>query len=232
MRWASIGLGLCLVGGTLVVTSYEQQRPSVSAGSLATAATGSGCTSPPAAVVHQLRATYTAGMPGTQAPTTRPEQVLAIGDSTTCTLLSGLQAVGPSYGLDFQNGAVIGCGIVSGTIAPLYDSAGQNLSAFTDKCAADAEAAETAALQRYHPGLVVWGSTQEHNSIVVPTPTGTKVLVTGTPEWRTVMRQKIDHRVQQLLLATGAKVILLEEPPSVHAGGPPAPTPTMPSTST
>jgi hypothetical protein len=124
--------------------------------------------------------------------------------------------------MQFHNGAVIGCGIVSGTIAPLYNSAGQNLSAFTEKCAAESAAAETAALQRDHPSLIVWGSTQEHNSIVVDTPTGSKVLVSGTPEWESVMRQRILTRVGQFI-ATGAKVILLLEPPSVHAGGPPGP---------
>ena len=53
-------------------------------------------------------------------PTRRPQTVLLIGDSTSCTLLPGLQAVGPSYGMKFENGAVVGCGVVSGTLAPTY----------------------------------------------------------------------------------------------------------------
>ncbi len=62
----------------------------------------------------------------------------------------------------------------------------------------------------------MWGSTDERSSIVVNTPTGSKVLDTGSPEWKAVMLQRIDGRVEQFV-ATGARVILLAEPPSPHS---------------
>ena len=47
------------------------------------------------------------------------------------------------------------------------------------------------------------------------TATGSKVLDSGSREWRKVMSERIEARVQEFL-ATGAKVILLSEPPQVH----------------
>ena len=45
-RWASVVMGLCLVAATLVVTTYEQHRPTVDLGAIATASSGSDCPSP------------------------------------------------------------------------------------------------------------------------------------------------------------------------------------------
>ena len=75
--------------------------------------------------------------------------------------------------------------------------------------------AESLAIERYHPSLILWGSTDERSSIVVNTAHGTKVLVSGSPEWKTVMLQRMDTRVNQFL-ATGARVVLTLAPPSVH----------------
>ena len=213
----SIVLGLCLVGATLVVTTYEQHRSSLDLGTVATATPGSVCNSPTVTAVSQLKASYA------QTHSVRSdiahgqhESVAVIGDSTSCTLLPGLQAVGPSYGLHFDNGAVIGCGIVSGTLAPMYDN-GQNIAAYTTGCQAQANRAESVAIERYDPRVILWGSTREQNSIVVSSPHGTKVLQVGTPEWRSVLFRRIDTRVEQFL-STGAAVILLLEPPQVHQG--------------
>ena len=62
-RWASLVMGLCLIAGTLVVTTYEQNRPTVNLGSLATVTSGSACRQPPQSVVSGLRSTYTSGHP-------------------------------------------------------------------------------------------------------------------------------------------------------------------------
>ena len=130
-------------------------------------------------------------------------------------MLPGLQAVGPSYGLKFENGAVVGCGIVSGTLAPARYVDGVNLNAGSSQCQGKANRAETLGIERYRPSLIVWGSTDEKNSIVVSTPHGSQVLPSGSSEWRSVMLQRINERVEKFL-ATGARVILLAEPPSLH----------------
>ncbi len=220
-RWASVVMGACLIAATLAVTTYQEHRPTVNLGSIATLTSGSLCPSPSPNVVSGLRSTYASSH--SQGPKdSYVQQVVLIGDSTSCSLLPGLQAVGPSWGLQFENGAVIGCGVVSGVIAPLYIG-NVNLSAVTDKCQGEANLAETQAIERYRPSLIVWGSTEEENSIVVDTPTGSRVLDTGSPKWRAVMLRRMDERVDQLV-ATGARVVLLLEPPRTHGGthqGPP-----------
>ena len=210
---ASVAVGLCLVGGTLAVTTIEARRPTVNLGSLATATTGSGCTPSPSVVSH-LRSTYSTAHPQSLEPFGVANQsVIVIGESTSCTLLPGLTAVGPTYGLKFHSGAVVGCGIVSGQLAPFYE--GQlNVAAYTAKCQAEADRDEYSAIERYDPRIVLWGSTDERSSVVVHGAQN-KVLVSGSSQWRAVMLRRISERVERLL-ATGAKVILLLQPAATH----------------
>ena len=218
-RWGSLLLGLCLVVATLAVTTYEQRRPTVDLGSLTAVATGLRCPSPTPSVVSGLRSEYDHGRASAESRGLQ-RSVVIVGDSTACTLLPGLQAVGPSYGMQFENGSVVGCGIVSGTLAPsLLD--GVNIVAGTSQCQGAANAAETDAIERYHPSIIVWGSTDERRSIVASTRSGSTVLTSGTAAWRTEMLRRISDRVGKLL-ATGAKLVMLLEPPeaTVHAGTP------------
>ena len=216
-RWASVVMGLCLIGATLAVTTYEEQKPALSLGSLDTAASGSSCQSPPSSLVSRLRSTYLSTHPQSQSGSTQVQPVVVVGDSTSCTLLPGLEAVGPSYGMGFKNAAVIACGVVSGEIAPLYLSNGANLSAPTKLCQGKANRVETEAIERYRPALIIWGSTDERDAIVEDTPAGSKILNPGSSEWKSVMLQRMDGRVRKFV-DTGAKVILLLEPPAVHSG--------------
>jgi len=210
-RWASIVLGLCLVAATLVVTSIERHRPVVVLGSLANVAPGSVCRSPSPSSVSKLRATDPALLrTSSRQSNGTPTSVLVVGDSTSCTLLIGLEAVGPAYGLQFENGAVVGCGIVGGTLAPFYLD-GVNWEAYTKNCQAEVNLVESAAIERYHPRVIVWGSTYEHSAIEVPTRSGTATLQPGTAPWKSVMRQRISKRVDTFL-GLGADVVLLEEP--------------------
>ena len=214
-RWASILLGLCLIGATVGVTTYERQRFTVDLGPLASATPGSVCHSPSSSDVANVRSTYVSSHPPqVDEANVADHSVLVVGDSTACSLLLGLAAVGPSYGMQIENGAVVGCGVVSGTLGPFY-SGDLNLTGYTDECQGEANRAESLALERYHPSLVVWGSTDEHNSIVVGTAHGSRVLAPGSPTWDSVMLHRIDTRVEKFL-ATGARVILLLEPPPPH----------------
>ncbi len=131
-KWTSLLMGLCLIIATLAVTTYEQRRPTINLGPIAEATSGSDCRSPsPSAVAHQ-RSTYAPGSSDTGSKS-ELKSVVVVGDSTACSLLIGLQAVGPSYGMQFENGAVIGCGIVSGVIAPYYLD-DHNVVAYTTLC--------------------------------------------------------------------------------------------------
>ena len=88
---------------------------------------------------------------------------------------------------------------------------------FTKRCQGEANHAEAQAIELYRPNTIVWASTQERNSIVVTSPTGSKAVQSGSPEWTSEMVNRINTRVEQFV-ATGANVILLLEPPSVHGG--------------
>jgi hypothetical protein len=117
----------------------------------------------------------------------------------------------------FENGAVIGCGVVSGQVAP--DVVGDlNFTGYTERCQGEANLAETQAIERYRPSLIVWGSTDEGDPILVKTSTGSKVLLSGSREWKAVMLQRMEDRVGQFV-ASGARVIFLLEPPEVHPNG-------------
>jgi hypothetical protein len=95
------------------------------------------------------------------------QPVLVIGDSTACTLLPGLEAVGPSYGMQFENGAVIACGIVSGQLPPVVIHNQEFYSnTFTKACQGQANRAEELGIDRYKPKIIVWASTEERDSIV------------------------------------------------------------------
>ena len=183
---------------------------------LASATPGSICNSPSSSDVAKARSTYSSGHPrrGDEADV-YDHSVLLVGDSTSCTLLVGLQAVGSSYGMQIENGAVIGCGVVSGTLAPFYVG-GLNIAAYYDKCQGEANRAESVAIERYHPSLIVWGSTDEHSSIVVGTAHGSDGSCTrDRRSGKSVMLQRMDTRVEKFL-ATGARVILMLEPPPPH----------------
>ena len=215
-RWASLIVGVCLIAATLTVATVELNgHPAVSLGAIAQATTGSICRSPSPSDVARMRSAYVASST-IEDDTSQPQSVVVVGDSTACSLLIGLQAVGPSYGMQFQNGAVIGCGIVSGVTAPVYVN-GHNFVSYTQLCQGQANRAEATAIDRYHPSLVVWASTDERNSIVVNAGRGTKVLSTGSPEWKSVMLSRMDTRVNKFL-ATGAKVVLTLAAPAVHRG--------------
>ena len=108
-----------------------------------------------------------------------------------------------------MNGAVVGCGIVSGTLAPvIYNN--HNLMAYTQTCQDTVEAIQARALSHGRPDIIVWGSTDEQASIVDP-PSGGHVLASGTPLWTSVMLHRMDSRVREFI-ATGSKVVLLLQP--------------------
>ncbi len=212
-RWASIIVGLCLIGATVGVTTYERHRVTLNLGPLASALPGSICYSPPSSYVSKDRSTYLSGHPERRdgAGVHNHSVVLLVGDSTSCSLLTGLEAVGPTYGMQFENAALLGCGVVSGTLPPFY--IGTTIwVAYTSQCQGDANRTESLALERYHPSLIVWGSAVEESSILVATAHGSRVLVEGSREWKSVMLRRIDTRVQKFL-GTGAGVILTLEPP-------------------
>ena len=216
--WASIAMGCALILSSLTVTTLAVQHIGQNvAGDIAAAAPGSMCHAPSRNQVVSLHAAFISKHPA-EVPSRATHQLrmVVVGDSTACTMLVGLAAVGRSYGVQVEDGAVIGCGIVSGRIPPYYYG-NVDLERATKDCPSEVAHAETAALGRGTPDIILWGSTEESGSIVDDTPAGSKVLTAGTPEWKAVMLQRMDVRVRQFV-ATGAKVILLLEPSPAQIG--------------
>ena len=220
---ATGAMACCLVAASLAVTTFglRHSKPGAIA-AVETAASGSTCPTPSEAEVDAVRSDYPSGQSAPNTTIGNGDRLLLVGDSTACTLLPGLMAVGQDYGVKVFNGGVIGCGIVSGTIAPYY-YANRNLVAYTKSCQSRARQAEDAAIRRGRPSIILWASTEETSSIVADTGTGSTVLVVGTPRWDVVMRRRIEARVHQFV-TTGAKVILVLEPPPLDSGNPSQPT--------
>jgi peptidoglycan/LPS O-acetylase OafA/YrhL len=209
-RWVSIALGACLVAATLGVTLAQNQKPyqeAREASSLVNEAPGSSCPSPLSSDVNLLRNTLK--ITGAQT-VTPPRQLMVVGDSTACTMLAGLEALGPYYGFQIVNAAVVGCGVIT-------DKTPQNLSPGVDvnnsyvTCSKRVEAAQTTGLARSRPSLVLWSSQWEKDSIVIDTGHGPQTLVAGTPAWKSVLMRQMEQRVAEFT-AHGAKVVLLTQP--------------------
>jgi peptidoglycan/LPS O-acetylase OafA/YrhL len=220
-RWASLGLGACLIASTLAVATVElhlHEAAALATPGLATLSTGAACPAPTSQERHALMGV------GPGASRHVAARVLLIGDSTACSLLPGLEAVAAPQGVQIEDGAVIGCGIVSGQIAPQIVN-GVDVNRATSVCSSRAAAVEDGAVRMGRPNVVIWASTWERQSLVAGRGAGQKVLALGSPQWYSYLTRRIDQRVTQLT-STGATVVMLTQPPFVplgaHAAGPSA----------
>jgi hypothetical protein len=220
-RWLSVTLGGCLIFCSLTVATVElhaHRVPGVVT-DLAGLNTSSACPSPTPGELSSLMGT---------SPTSHRvvARLMVVGDSTACTMLPGLEAVGAPRGVEVENAAVIGCGVVSGQIAPDIVN-GRNASAPTKLCAGKATAAEERALRLGRPDVVLWASSWERESIVVGSGSHQRVLIQGSAQWYALLVQRMTQRILQFE-ATGATVVLVTQPPFVDfalsAGSTPADT--------
>ncbi len=219
-RWASLALGACLIASSLTVATVEihlHDTGALATPGLANLATSNPCPAPPQAELTSLRGTGPAASHRTVA------RILLVGDSTACTMLPGLEAVGAPVGVRIENAAVIGCGVVSGEIAP-YIVDGRNVNIDSRLCQSRANAAETRAVRSGRPNIVLWASTWERSSLEVRDGDHSKVLTKGSPQWYAVLNTRMQQRVRQFT-ASGATVVMLTQPPFVDVGNPTGPTP-------
>lgn len=211
-RWATVGLGAVILSTCFAVSSALVGSGGVESNQLAAAGLHNVCPTPSSALVAALR---TRSGVAAEAPTTAPVRALVVGDSTACTMLPGLEAVGAAFGIEISNAAITGCGVVSGSISARAVD-GLNEHAFTRKCSAEARSVEGAALLREHPKLVLWSSTWERTPITGPDG---RTLVVGTRPWTVALLDRVDRRVFQFASA-GARTVFLLQPPPFSAGAP------------
>jgi peptidoglycan/LPS O-acetylase OafA/YrhL len=218
-RWASLALGGCLIVSSLTVATAEihlHDQVTLATPGLANLKTTNPCPSPTKQELTSLMGT---------GPTTSHRLVarlMVVGDSTACTMLPGLEAVGAPLGVRVENAAVIGCGIVSGQIP--YRVNGKLATNPTRFCQSRADAAETRALRQGRPNIVLWASSWEMDALLIGSTAKPKVLVQGSPQWYAVLLRRMEQRIRQFT-ATGATVVMLTQPAFADFGKPTVPTP-------
>jgi peptidoglycan/LPS O-acetylase OafA/YrhL len=219
-RWASVALGACLIATSLTFTTVElhlhDKGSTLATPGLAGLKTSAACPPPSAQQVTTLMGD------GPKASHRVVARLLVVGDSTACTMLPGLTAVAAPLGVQVEDAAVIGCGVVSGTIAPSVVN-GSNVNAATRLCQKRAKAAQARALRSGPPTVVLWASTWERSSLVVGSGAQQRVLVADSPQWTAVLMKRMKQAVGQFT-ATGATVVMLTQPPFVDLGHPAGPT--------
>jgi hypothetical protein len=138
-------------------------------------------------------------------------------------MLPGLEAVAAPAGVAIEDGTVLGCGVVSGEIAPAF-SDGRNVNASTRPCQQRAIAAEDRALRLGRPNVVLWASTWERDALEIGSGEHQTDVVQGSAQWYAVLLHRMETRVRTLT-ATGATVVMLTQPPFYDNGNPSSPTP-------
>jgi peptidoglycan/LPS O-acetylase OafA/YrhL len=217
-RWASLALGGCLIAATLTFTTVAislHPQEALATPGLANLKTGAACPGPTQKELVNLRGTGPAAVHRTVA------RILLLGDSTACTMLPGLEAVASPVGVRVEDGAVIGCGVVSGQIAPRIVN-GTNVESPTATCQRRANAAEARAIRSGRPNIVLWASSWEGSALVVGSGPHQKVVAPGSPQWKAVLLQRMNARLRPLT-AAGATLVMVTQAPfatDTHTGQP------------
>jgi peptidoglycan/LPS O-acetylase OafA/YrhL len=214
-RWVSLALGASLIISSFAVATVELHAHGSEA--LATpglAALGTGVACPPP-TQQELRLLDGTG-PGMSDRVVA--RILLVGDSSACTMLPGLEAVGGPAGVRVEDASVIGCGVVSGEIAPSFTD-GRDVNATTRTCQQRAIASEDRALHAGRPNVVVWASSWERTALVVGSGTHQTVVVPGSPQWYAVLLNRMETRVRTFT-SIGATVVMLTQPPFAESGSP------------
>ena len=135
----------------------------------------------------------------------RSERILLVGDSTACSLWTGLRAVGRAHGIRVWQGSVFGCGIASGQITTTRN---EQITPHSERCPQMVDSALGGALARARPTLILWMSIWEKSDIVQDG----RVLVNGTAAGDRVMFSRMDDVLRRLDRG-GARVALLTVAP-------------------
>ena len=216
-RWATLVLGGCLIVSSLAVATVElhlHQAGALATPGLAGLHTSNPCPPPTQKELQTLMGT------GPTRSNRIVARVLLVGDSTACTMLPGLEAVAAPKGVQVEDGVVIGCGIVSGQVAPDIVN-GVDLNRGSRLCSSRVSAAEKQALRPGRPNVVLWASSWEREPLVVGHGADRKILAQGSPQWYSYLSHRIDQRLKQFT-STGTTVVMLTQPPFVPLGSRPA----------
>ncbi len=211
-RRISLLLGVCLIVFSLTVATLElrwHDAGTTAITGLGNAQTGQSCEAPSQSELRGLMGTGAGPSDHVVA------RILLLGDSTACTMLPGLQAVAEPAGVRVEDGTVVGCGIVSGQLAPDVIN-GKVYNASTKLCPGRVDQAVQRALGGGPPDVVVWASSWEREGLLVGTGVHAKVVEPGTAAWTAVLTTRMTARLKQFT-DMGATVVLLTQPASFHS---------------
>ncbi len=219
-RWASLALGGCLIVSSFAVATIElHAHPSQALATPNFAGLGTGAACPP--VPHQELQSLEGVGPG--ASDRVVARILIVGDSTACTMVPGLEAAAAPAGVAIEDGTVIGCGVVSGEIAPKITD-GRNVNASTRTCPQRVTAAEDRAQRPGHPNVVLWASTWEREALEIGAGDHRTAVLQGSAQWYAVLQHRMEARARALT-ASGATLVMLTQPPFYDFGSRSIPTP-------
>jgi hypothetical protein len=128
---------------------------------------------------------------------------LIVGDSTACSLWTGLQAVGKAEGIPVGQGSVFGCGVASDQITTTRN---EPVTPHSQRCHDMVEATIGPALARVRPTVVLWMSIWEKSDLVVDGRT----VVAGTPAGDAEINKRMDEALARLTVG-GARVVMVTE---------------------
>jgi hypothetical protein len=131
-------------------------------------------------------------------------RILLVGDSIACSLYPGLWAVGREGGVTVDQGAVVGCGIVSDDVTP---TGGEAVMAGSDTCHDLVAYTEAKAIERARPDVVVWFSSWERFNLRV----GNRIVRSGTPRADALLLSRMDDAFSRLT-APRARLVIVTLP--------------------
>ena len=200
-------IGLTLVLASVFIGTAGATPPATTLGRI-TGATGR-CGPAPTFETHaanrELRRLGELSTPPTTATqSTRPRRLAVFGDSRACSLLTGLEAQGRTIDATVSNGAMLGCGIVAGAIAPRYPMMTRS---WARSCESRVNHIVDDVVASSHPDVMIWFSGWETDDLEVDH----HVAVFGTPEHTKLLLDRME-RLYRRSRAPGRKLVILTMP--------------------
>jgi peptidoglycan/LPS O-acetylase OafA/YrhL len=128
-------------------------------------------------------------------------RILLVGDSTACSLWTGLSAVGKANHIPIDQGSVFGCGVASDQITT---TRGEQITPHSERCHNLVDTTLKKALARSRPNVILWMSIWEKSDLVI----NGKTLVNGTKAGDNAMLARMDDAFNRLT-AGGAHIVIL-----------------------
>jgi peptidoglycan/LPS O-acetylase OafA/YrhL len=156
---------------------------------------------------------------GLPAPDTRDAdlKLMVVGDSRSCSMLTGLEALGRAEGVPVTNAAVLGCGVVADAVGTSYALVTR---AQAHSCHGMVEKSQVAGLAKGDPDVILWYSGWEIASLEVD---GEEIPF-GTPEHDKLLLGRMESMYQRLH-REGAKILIVPPVPALPIDGSIRPSP-------